>query len=240
MALAAPVVNGELVYNTTQTTNSGSIISEDKSKNNSTLDKEAFLQLLVAEMQYQDPLEPTTNTEYISQFATFSSLEQMQNMSSTMELQRGTSLVGQYVLINSTNEKTGAATSVLGKVDYVYYENSKAFLHVNGNDYPLDDLDTVVDESYYTATQLASDVSEALAKLPTIGNLTISSRTDVENLRNVYNDMNSYQKEFLGEDTVKKLEEYFAKMDELIKIEDAKKESNEKSEKSDNSEGNNE
>ena len=38
-----------------------------------------FLQLLVAEMKYQDPLEPTTNTEYVSELASFTQVEATQN-----------------------------------------------------------------------------------------------------------------------------------------------------------------
>ena len=41
----------------------------------SDLDKEAFLNLLVTQMQYQDPLEPTDNTQYIAQMATFTQVE---------------------------------------------------------------------------------------------------------------------------------------------------------------------
>lgn len=41
-----------------------------------TLDYEAFLQLLVTQMQNQDPLEPVSDTEYIAQLATFSNVEQ--------------------------------------------------------------------------------------------------------------------------------------------------------------------
>ena len=46
-----------------------------------TLGKDEFLQLLVTQMQYQDPLNPTSDTEFIAQMAQFSSLEQMTNMS---------------------------------------------------------------------------------------------------------------------------------------------------------------
>lgn len=52
-------------------------------KSGDTLDKEDFLLLLVTQMQYQDPLEPTSNTEYVAQLAQFSELEQMQNLNST-------------------------------------------------------------------------------------------------------------------------------------------------------------
>lgn len=47
---------------------------------NSELGKDSFLQLLVLQMQNQDPLEPTDNTEMIAQLAQFSSLEQMNNL----------------------------------------------------------------------------------------------------------------------------------------------------------------
>lgn len=50
------------------------------------LDKNAFLELMTAQMANQDPLEPMDNTEFLSQLAQFSSLEQMQNVAESMEL----------------------------------------------------------------------------------------------------------------------------------------------------------
>ncbi len=49
------------------------------------LGKDEFLRLLVTQMQYQDPLEPTDNTEFIAQLAQFSSLEQMNNIADGIE-----------------------------------------------------------------------------------------------------------------------------------------------------------
>ncbi|MBR1735637.1 MAG: flagellar hook capping protein, partial [Firmicutes bacterium] len=50
----------------------------------SDLDKNAFLRLLTTQLQYQDPLSPMENTEFIAQMAQFTSLEQMQNLNTTM------------------------------------------------------------------------------------------------------------------------------------------------------------
>ncbi|MFJ8459830.1 flagellar hook assembly protein FlgD [Lysinibacillus xylanilyticus] len=52
---------------------------------NSELGKDAFLQLLITQLQHQDPTNPMDDREFIAQMAQFSSLEQMQNMTKAME-----------------------------------------------------------------------------------------------------------------------------------------------------------
>ena len=54
-------------------------------KANDELGKDAFLQLLVAQMKYQDPLDPQDNSEYIAELANFSALEQMTNVAGNLE-----------------------------------------------------------------------------------------------------------------------------------------------------------
>ncbi len=49
-------------------------------QNNSVMGKEDFLELLVAQLQHQDPLNPSESTEFTAQLAQFSSLEQLQNI----------------------------------------------------------------------------------------------------------------------------------------------------------------
>lgn len=56
-----------------------------KQTGNSQLGKDAFLKLLITQLQNQDPTNPMNDREFIAQMAQFSSLEQMQNMTKAME-----------------------------------------------------------------------------------------------------------------------------------------------------------
>ena len=112
--LMATVENGKIQNNSTEESTAA---AKKKKKEGATsgLDKEAFLQLLVAQMQYQDPLEPMDNTEYVSQLATFSQLEATQNLADTVTYGMANDLVGKYVILNTD------MGTVSGRVDYVMY-----------------------------------------------------------------------------------------------------------------------
>ena len=212
MALVAPVVDGKIQD---ASASAQSLSASKESSGNSSLDKDAFLQLLVAQMKYQDPLEPTSNTEYISQFATFSELEQMQNMSATMELQRATSLVGKNVIMQVTS-KNGSSSYVTGPVDYVEFENSKAYLSIKGNLYSMDDLVTVVEDGYQDAFDKTNNLLTDLYNLPTVSALTIDDMEAVLKIKTTYNEMTDYEKSFLTEDETTLLNKYFDRMKEIM------------------------
>lgn len=208
MALMQPVENGKIVETESQSS------LKNTSKNTNGMDKDAFLQLLVAQMRYQDPLEPTSNTEYVAQYAQFSQVEQLQNVANTMELQRAASLVGQEVYIKTTTS-TGDVKYVFGKVDYVVYENGKAFLSIEESLYSLDDLDTVVDKTYIDAYQKAESFTIKLNRLPGIYGIDLSDAKAIEELREIYEGMNDYEKSFLATDTVKRYEKYIEKLKQV-------------------------
>ncbi len=114
---------------------------------NSSLDKDAFLQLLVTQMKYQDPLNPSTDTQFVEQLATFSQLEQMQNLNQTYSNSQAFGLVGMNVVVKET-DSSGKVTTKSGTVDYVVMSNGTAKLAIDDNLYSLDQLDQVIDSTY--------------------------------------------------------------------------------------------
>jgi flagellar basal-body rod modification protein FlgD len=89
-----------------------------------TLGKDDFLKLLTTQLQYQDPLSPMDNTQFATQLAQYSSVEQLQNLGSrldTLLIAEATtnqlttaSLVGKQVLYKTDSvQLTSGATSQL-------------------------------------------------------------------------------------------------------------------------------
>jgi len=145
--LWAPVNTDDWTVNTKPTPNNTS----ERKIGTTALGKDAFLTLLVAQMQYQDPLNPSSDTEWIAQMAQFSSLEAMQNMGQTMTNTQAFQLVGQYVIVdeNATEDgRSGNPSLKAGMVDYVTMQGNKTYISMNGKTYPYETLDSVVSSNY--------------------------------------------------------------------------------------------
>lgn len=206
MALIQPVEDGKIIETTTN--------ANKTEENGNEMGYDQFLQLLCAEMQYQDPLEPTTNTEYVAQLATFSQMESTLAMQSTIESSNANSLVGEYVIIKTTSA-TGATYTTEGFVDYVQKENGEQYVCVNGSLYSLSDVYQVADPEYMEAMIVANAFNDQVAKLPNPSQLTLADQEDVENLTKVYEAMSSYQRTFITSDALEKYKELVARMAEL-------------------------
>ena len=98
-------------------------------KANDELGKDAFLQLLVAQLQHQDPLNPAEDTEFIAQLATFSTLEQLQNMNGAMQVSQASALVGKQVTWQEVID--GATQTYYATVECVRVEGSNVYLVVD-------------------------------------------------------------------------------------------------------------
>lgn len=142
-SIAANIVDGKVVAGTTATNSSQSTLGTDS------LGKDAFLKLLTTQMQYQDPLKPATDTEFIGQLAQFSALEEMQNLQNTAKNASAYDLVGKNVIV-AVGSSTGSETPtyISGYVQYVQMVDGKANLGINEELYSIDDLDSVIDSEY--------------------------------------------------------------------------------------------
>ncbi|MCL2416226.1 MAG: hypothetical protein FWD01_05355, partial [Defluviitaleaceae bacterium] len=105
---------------------------------NTELDRNAFLNLLVTQLRHQDPLNPMDDRDFVAQMAQFSSLEQMQNLNTTMTQAASFAMVGNTVAGISQNPVTGAFTNLLGRVESVRLINNEPWLVLGtGADAPM-------------------------------------------------------------------------------------------------------
>lgn len=155
--MAVATVNSDGSLNTEATSIYHS--TTDKSYDNG-LDKDAFLQLLVAEMQNQDPLEPSSNTEYVAQLATFTQVEEMQNMANSMAQNQANALVGKTVIMN-TITASGTTSYIGGVVDRIVNSNGKTYVGINGSLYDINDLNSILNTDYYKITNNSSSSSSS-------------------------------------------------------------------------------
>ena len=218
MAITANVTNGKLDKTNTTPTQNRKTSSAKASGSN--LGYDDFLKLLSAEMQYQDPLEPTSNTDYVAQMATFSQLEATLSMKESMASSNdqttksaALSLVGKEVIVT---DKDSASGYYSGKVDYVTYKDGKIQLSINEKMYDYSSLYSVSTDEYYDAIVNSSTFSSLIAKLPKIEDLTIDSKGSIEEARKLYDGLSDYGKQFINASDYSKLQAYEDKLKELM------------------------
>ena len=136
--LISSIENGQIVKNTTNnvsTTPGGE------------LGKDAFLQLLVCQMQNQDPLNPADNSEYITQLTTFSQLESLQNIEGAISDSQAVNMTGKFVDVVTTNSN-GNTEVISGYVDYVCMQDGKTYVCIEGKSYLAENVSTVYDTDF--------------------------------------------------------------------------------------------
>jgi flagellar basal-body rod modification protein FlgD len=198
----AEIKNG-VVVNSKNGPESKITSSKSKEVTQNKLGYDAFLKLLCAEMQYQDPLEPTSNTEYVAQLATFSQLEAMLSMQDTTTTNMANSLVGKIVDV----EDEDLGKLVEGVVDYVKYIDGKAYVSVENKLYEIDKVKEVIDSTYYEATCLADALTQKVASLPSKENLTPSYKNTINDVYKMYDSMSMYARTFVDKSVIEKLVE---------------------------------
>jgi len=110
-------------------------------------DQQVFLELMVAQMRYQDPLNPTDSSQLMAQTAQFTALEKMQNVADQTAMLLSTQLAfGASSMIGQTvrwYDADGVEQS--GTVQGTTYLSSGPVLSVDGHHVPITDVVSVGD-----------------------------------------------------------------------------------------------
>lgn len=128
------------------TSNNFFVSSSSTSTTNSSIDFNSFLSILTAELKYQDPSNPVSNTEYVSQMAQLSSLSQLENVYAASSNSAAFSLIGKEVTYQTT-DSSGSTTESSGTVQSVISSGGTTYLNVGGTAVPLKNIVEVAESS---------------------------------------------------------------------------------------------
>jgi len=114
----------------------GSSVTSTSSSESNILGKDDFLNLLVTQLRHQDPLSPMESAEFTSQLAQFSSLEQMSNVNTNLELlqlyqasinnSQAVGFIGKT--IKALGNSIGVADGVADQIHFELAENASAVI----------------------------------------------------------------------------------------------------------------
>lgn len=163
----------------TNTRNKINAVYEDESSKTPTVDM--FLQLMIAQMQNQDPMNPVDDTQYVTQMAQIASMQQMQELAYYSRSNFVMSLVGKDVKVAQA-KVGGDMTVVTGRVDKVSLVGGEYKISVDGKQYSLNQVMEVMSpssDSSNPSEEVITDYSISLIST-TENSATISWGTPTE------------------------------------------------------------
>jgi flagellar basal-body rod modification protein FlgD len=127
-----------------KTTATGTAGTMDTTPNPSqTLNQNDFLKLLVSQIQYQDPMNPKSDTDMAAQMAQFTSLQQASQSTTSLAMLQANSLLGSTVTVPVDLQNPTAGT-FNGVVNGVVMNNGTPQITVGGNTYNLSQVMAVL------------------------------------------------------------------------------------------------
>lgn len=95
---------------TAPTSKTGTSSSTAATKDPSEIDKDTFLKLLVAQMKYQDPSNPTDPTQFMTQTAQFTMVDKLNQLATLGQQQTATALMGRSIQWTGADGKSQTGT----------------------------------------------------------------------------------------------------------------------------------
>lgn len=167
-----------MAINTISSSDSVNYLTSEKSEKTKgmSVDSDTFLQLLVAQLKYQDPLEPQTDTAFVTQLAQMTSLEQLQQMNETLSNSQAYDMIGKYVYAEVLNETTGVTECYLGLAESIVVKDGVQYVMVGGVAIPVSSVSQVIDASLF---ETETDETES-AESELIDSMTDGSQSDTD------------------------------------------------------------
>lgn len=137
--------------------------SKFKDSTEEMVSSDTFLSLLVAEMTNQDPMEPTSNTEFVTQMAQFTSLQYSKDSATYSMSNYASSLVGKTVTASKMDGSKQVTKT--GVVESVMKSGKTYMLNIDGVSFDISNvtsIGTTSDSS--TGTSSGSSLGELIAK----------------------------------------------------------------------------
>lgn len=158
-------------------------------KSGDDMDKNAFLQILSAELSNLDPTGNNDSTQYITQMAQFASMEQMTNLNDTMTGYANNGLLGKGVSLKVLDSKGVAYAGVVkGVTETVSGTTISVLVNENGEnvykDFDITDIATVLDVDDYslpTLNNINGNISFLTATSFIGKDVKLSEKDDKEN-----------------------------------------------------------
>ena len=142
------------------------------------VNSDTFLNLLVAEMTNQDPLEPTSNTEFITQLASFSQLNYMRDSSRYAQANYAASLVGKIATATKPNGKDQVTKT--GIVESVSKKGDSYNVVIDGEMFDISKVTKVQDPgtSGSTSVDASNALADSIARASAMILMYVTAKTD--------------------------------------------------------------
>ncbi|TDX51928.1 flagellar hook assembly protein FlgD [Orenia marismortui] len=126
--------------------------------NKNELTTDDFLSLLVTELQYQDPTEPMENSQMMSQMTEYTSLQQSDQLTKTIEnlntsisslinyqqFSQAGQLIGKEVTVEQTNSESEEVETITGKIEKVDLSDGNINVVIDGESYSVANIQEIL------------------------------------------------------------------------------------------------
>lgn len=131
------------------------------------VDTKTFLTLLVAQLQYQDPLSPQSDTDFVAQLAQMTSLEEIQKLNSSFSSVKAYNLVGKTAYAEVWDVEAGKKVPLYGTVESIVMDKGAYYAVIGSNSVPVNEILQVFDSNIFNGGMTVAGSAHLIGKTVT-------------------------------------------------------------------------